>query len=36
MRHEKSCKEMQAYTAEELQPTKWIIYKTVAKELTPM
>ncbi|GFT66014.1 hypothetical protein TNCV_1058881 [Trichonephila clavipes] len=31
MRHEKSCKEMQAYTAEELQPTKWIIYKTVAK-----
>ncbi|GFS64294.1 uncharacterized protein TNCV_3946081 [Trichonephila clavipes] len=30
MRHETSCKEMQAYTAEELQPTKWIIYKTVA------
>ncbi|GFX09647.1 uncharacterized protein TNCV_2186431 [Trichonephila clavipes] len=30
MRHETSCKEMQAYTAEELQPTKWIVYKTVA------
>ncbi|GFY67324.1 hypothetical protein TNIN_123371 [Trichonephila inaurata madagascariensis] len=30
MRHETSCKEMQAYTAEEVQPTKWIVYKTLA------
>ncbi|GFW28103.1 uncharacterized protein TNCV_2817821 [Trichonephila clavipes] len=29
MRHETSCTVMQAYTAEELQPTKWIVYKTV-------
>ncbi|GFX31432.1 hypothetical protein TNCV_432741 [Trichonephila clavipes] len=35
MRHETSCKEMQAYTAEELQPTKWIVYKTVANGINP-
>ncbi|GFQ99445.1 hypothetical protein TNCT_671801 [Trichonephila clavata] len=34
MRHDKSCKEMQGYSAEELTPTKWVIYKTVANGIT--
>ncbi|GFQ77235.1 hypothetical protein TNCT_559661 [Trichonephila clavata] len=34
MCHEKGCKEMQGYSAEELTPTKLVVYKTMANGIT--
>ncbi|GFR16068.1 uncharacterized protein TNCT_342451 [Trichonephila clavata] len=34
IRHLKSCKEMQGYSAEEFTPTKWVVFKTVANRIT--